>query len=186
MCGRYTQTASPQVIAEHFHLDTPPVIQPRYNIAPSQPVAVVRLNPESAQRECVMLRWGLVPSWAKDLAIGSQCINAKAETVDAKPSFRAAFKTRRCLVIADGFYEWKPQGRRKQPMWIGLRDRRPFAFAGLWEQWHTLRLVRFWKPARSSRPTPTTSWPPSTTECRSFLPPLPMRPGLIALLHQIR
>lgn len=82
-----------------------------------------------------MLRWGLIPSWAKDPRIGNQCINAKAETVAEKPSFRSAFKKRRCLVIATGFYEWQVQAHAKQPMWIGLKSRRPFAFAGLWEQW---------------------------------------------------
>ncbi|MEO6308774.1 MAG: SOS response-associated peptidase [Nitrospiraceae bacterium] len=135
MCGRFTQTATPEVIAEHFHLDEPPLFTPRYNIAPSQQVAAIRFNAETTTRECVMLRWGLIPSWAKDPKIGNQCINAKAETVAEKPSFRSAFKKRRCLVVADGFYEWQVQGTRKQPMWIGLRDRRPFAFAGLWEHW---------------------------------------------------
>ena len=135
MCGRFTQTAPPDVIAEHFHLDEPPLFKPRYNIAPSQQVAAIRINHDAAKRECIMLRWGLIPSWAKDPKIGNQCINAKAETVAEKPSFRSAFKKRRCLVIADGFYEWQIHGTRKQPMWIGLRDRRPFAFAGLWEHW---------------------------------------------------
>ena len=135
MCGRYTQTSTPDAIAQHFHLDEPPLFNPRYNIAPSQDVAAIRLNAETAKREGVLLRWGLIPSWAKDPKIGNQCINAKAETVAEKPSFRSAFKKRRCLVIADGFYEWQVQGARKRPMWIGLRDRRPFAFAGLWEYW---------------------------------------------------
>lgn len=83
-----------------------------------------------------MLRWGLIPSWAKDPKSASQCINAKAETVAEKPSFRSAFKKRRCLVLATGFYDWQAQARAKQPMWIGMKDQRPFAFAGLWEQWH--------------------------------------------------
>ena len=135
MCGRFTQTATPEVIAEQFHLDDLPLLTPRYNIAPSQQVAAIRLNLDASKRECVVLRWGLIPSWAKDPKIGNQCINAKAETVAEKPAFRAAFKKRRCLVIADGFYEWQLQGKQKQPMWIGLRDRRPFAFAGLWEHW---------------------------------------------------
>ena len=135
MCGRYTQTSTPDAIAQHFHLDEPPLFNPHYNIAPSQDVAAIRLNAETAKREGVLLRWGLIPSWAKDPKIGNQCINAKAETVAEKPSFRSAFKKRRCLVIADGFYEWQVQGARKRPMWIGLRDRRPFAFAGLWEYW---------------------------------------------------
>ena len=135
MCGRFTQTASPEIIAQQFDLDAPPLFKPRYNIAPSQQVAAIRINPDAAKRECVLLRWGLIPSWAKDAKIGNQCINAKAETVAEKPSFRSAFKKRRCLVIADGFYEWRLQGKQKQPMWIGLKRKRPFAFAGLWEHW---------------------------------------------------
>ena len=135
MCGRFSQTATPDVIADQFEVNEPPLFKPRYNIAPSQQVATIRLNPEAAKRECVMLRWGLIPSWAKDSKIGNQCINAKAETVAEKPSFRSAFNKRRCLVIADGFYEWQLQGKQKQPMWIGLKSKRPFAFAGLWEHW---------------------------------------------------
>jgi putative SOS response-associated peptidase YedK len=135
MCGRFTQTASPEVIAEQFKITNPPLFTPRYNIAPSQPIAAIRIDADTATRTLVMLRWGLIPSWAKDPKIGNQCINAKAETVAEKPSFRSAFKKRRCLVIATGFYEWQVQGRAKQPIWIGLRSKRPFAFAGLWEQW---------------------------------------------------
>jgi len=135
MCGRFTQTASPEIIAQQFDLDAPPLFKPRYNIAPSQQVAAIRINPDAAKRECVLLRWGLIPSWATDAKIGNQCINAKAETVAEKPSFRSAFKKRRCLVIADGFYEWRLQGKQKQPMWIGLKSKHPFAFAGLWEHW---------------------------------------------------
>lgn len=135
MCGRFTQTALPAVIAQEFGVATPPLFTPRYNIAPSQPIAAIRIDPDTATRTLAMLRWGLIPSWAKDPKIGYQCINAKAETVAEKPSFRAAFKKRRCLVIATGFYEWQVQGRAKQPLWIGLKSHRPFAFAGLWEQW---------------------------------------------------
>jgi putative SOS response-associated peptidase YedK len=135
MCGRFTQTATPAIIAEQFGVAVPSLFQPRYNIAPSQPIAVIRIEPDSTTRALVMLRWGLIPSWAKDPTIGNQCINAKAETVAEKPSFRSAFKKRRCLVVATGFYEWQVQGRTKQPMWIGLQSQRPFAFAGLWEQW---------------------------------------------------
>ena len=135
MCGRFTQTASPEVIAEQFKITNPPLFTPRYNIAPSQPIAAIRIDPDRATWTLVMLRWGLIPSWAKDPKIGNQCINAKAETVAEKPSFRSAFKKRRCLVIATGFYEWQVQGRAKQPIWIGLQSKRPFAFAGLWEQW---------------------------------------------------
>jgi putative SOS response-associated peptidase YedK len=135
MCGRFTQTATPAIIAEQFGVAVPSLFQPRYNIAPSQPIAVIRIEPDSTTRTLVMLRWGLIPSWAKDPTIGNQYINAKAETVAEKPSFRSAFKKRRCLVVATGFYEWQVQGRTKQPMWIGLQSQRPFAFAGLWEQW---------------------------------------------------
>jgi len=135
MCGRFSQTASTEVITQQFALDDLPLFKPRYNIAPSQPIAAIRIEPDTTTRNLVMLRWGLVPSWAKDPKIGNQCINAKAETVGEKPSFRSAFKKRRCLILATGFYEWQAQGRTKQPMWIGLRSRRPFAFAGLWEHW---------------------------------------------------
>ena len=135
MCGRFTQTATPAALAQQFGLSIPPLLTPRYNIAPSQPVAAIRIDPETTTRQLVQLRWGLIPSWATDPKIGYQCINAKAETVAEKPSFRAAFRKRRCLVVATGFYEWQVQGKQKQPMWIGLNDQRPFAFAGLWEQW---------------------------------------------------
>lgn len=135
MCGRFAQTASASVIAQQFGVAVPPGLAARYNIAPSQPVAVIRIAPGSASRELVLVRWGLIPSWAKDPKMGFQCINAKAETAAEKPSFRGAFKARRCLVLATGFYEWRVQGRVKQPMWIGLKSRGPFAFAGLWEQW---------------------------------------------------
>lgn len=135
MCGRFSQTASPDIIAEQFQIPDLPLFSPRYNIAPSQSVAAIRIEPDTTTRRLVQLRWGLIPSWAKDPKIGNQCINAKAETVAEKPSFRSAFKKRRCLVIATGFYEWQVQGRTKQPMWIGLRNKRPFALAGLWEHW---------------------------------------------------
>ena len=131
MCGRFSQTASPGIIAEQFQVSGLPLFQPRYNIAPSQSIAAIRIEPDTTTRRLVQLRWGLIPSWAKDPKIGNQCINAKAETVAEKPAFRSAFKKRRCLVIATGFYEWQVQGRTKQPMWIGLRSKRPFAFAGL-------------------------------------------------------
>lgn len=135
MCGRFSQTATPEIIAEQFGVNGSLLFQPRYNIAPSQSIAAIRIEPDTTTRKLVMLRWGLIPSWAKDAKIGNQCINAKAETVAEKPSFRSAFKKRRCLIVATGFYEWQVQGARKQPMWIGLRNKRPFAFAGLWEHW---------------------------------------------------
>jgi len=135
MCGRFSQTASPEVIAQQFDITDSPLFNPRYNIAPSQPIVAIRIEPDTTTRKLVLLRWGLIPSWAKDPKIGNQCINAKAETVAEKPSFRSAFKKRRCLVVATGFYEWQVRGPVKQPMWIGLRSNRPFAFAGLWEHW---------------------------------------------------
>jgi putative SOS response-associated peptidase YedK len=123
-----------------------PPLAPRFNIAPTQPVAAVRLAPESGQRQLAFLKWGLVPAWAKDPAIGNRLINARAESVAEKPAFRAAFRRRRCLVVADGFYEWQRSGGRKQPYFIRLRDDRPFAFAGLWESWEGKDVPRtFWE-----------------------------------------
>ncbi|NDJ18897.1 SOS response-associated peptidase [Myxacorys almedinensis] len=132
MCGRFSQTHSAESIAKLFHLQTIPDWQPRYNIAPTQSIPAIV---QSAQhREFKKFRWGLVPSWAKDVSIGSKLINARAETVAEKPSFRDAFRRRRCLILADGFYEWKTQSGQKQPFYIRLKDGSPFAFAGLWER----------------------------------------------------
>ena len=137
MCGRFTLRAPASVIAEQFALFEVPSLQPRFNIAPTQPVPVVRMTPQQAQpqRQFVVLHWGLVPSWATDAAIGNRMINARAETAAAKPAFRTALRRRRCLIVADGFYEWQTVGKRRQPMFIHMRDDRPFAFAGLWESW---------------------------------------------------
>ena len=138
MCGRFTLRAPASVIAEHFALLEMPPFAPRFNIAPSQPVAVVRLAPQEpppGQRQLVWIRWGLIPGWAKDPAIGNRMINARAETVAEKPAYRAAMRRRRCLLPADGFFEWQKTGRAKQPYFIRLHDDRPFAFAGLWEAW---------------------------------------------------
>ena len=135
MCGRFTRKENFQQLAKLLGVRTLPQLPPRYNIAPSQLVACVRVNPESLENECVSLKWGLVPSWAKDPSIGQKMINARAETVAEKPSFRRAFQQRRCLILADGFYEWKREGKEKQPYYIHFTDNRPFAFAGLWERW---------------------------------------------------
>jgi putative SOS response-associated peptidase YedK len=138
MCGRYTLTISPDQLRAVFHLEAAPPadLAPRFNIAPTQAVAVV---PNEGPRHVEMFQWGLIPSWAKDSKIGNSLINARAETVAEKPAFRAAFKKRRCLVLADGFYEWRREGTgrgaRKTPMFIQMKDGRPFAFAGLWEAW---------------------------------------------------
>ena len=135
MCGRFTLKTRGEVLAEHFGLPEVPELVPRFNIAPSQPVAVVREGAEGAGRELVGLRWGLIPPWADDPAIGHRMINARAETVAERPAFRAALRRRRCLVVADGFYEWRRQDGRKQPFYFRLKDGGPFAFAGLWERW---------------------------------------------------
>lgn len=137
MCGRFTLRAPPSVVAEQFSLLDTPDLRPRHNIAPSQDIPVVRYPPESSlkTRQLVWLRWGLVPGWAQDPAMGDRLINARAETAADKPAFRAALRRRRCLVAADGFYEWQRTGPRKHPYFIRLRDDRPFAFAGLWELW---------------------------------------------------
>ncbi|PLX81838.1 MAG: hypothetical protein C0617_16005 [Desulfuromonas sp.] len=135
MCGRYTLTLSPGELAEAFALDEVPDLSPRYNIAPSQPVAAVRLEGPGRKRRLVLLRWGLVPGWAKDPGVGVRMINARSESAYAKPSFRAAFRSRRCLIPADGFYEWQKVGGRKRAFHVRRRDRGPMAFAGLWERW---------------------------------------------------
>ncbi len=125
----------PGDIAQLFELAAEPRLVPRYNIAPTQPVGIVRVQTNTTQREWAIVQWGLVPSWSKDPSIGSRMINARAETVADKPSFRAAFRRRRCLVPADGFYEWQRSGSSKQPYYIAMQDGAPFAFAGLWEYW---------------------------------------------------
>lgn len=135
MCGRYTLTADANELAAHFGLDGVPAWTPRFNIAPTQEVAVLRAIPGLGLHGD-LVRWGLVPGWAKDLRIGNRLINARADTVAEKPAFRSAFHHRRCLIPADGFYEWRQVGpRRKQPYWIGFEGRTLFAFAGLWEHW---------------------------------------------------
>jgi putative SOS response-associated peptidase YedK len=135
MCGRFSLGASATKLAELFDLTEVPNWAPRYNIAPTQELLVVVKAPEHPDRQVRRHRWGLIPSWAKDRGIGNQLINAQAETVPTKPAFRAAFRKRRCLVPADGFYEWTQQGGQKQPYYIRLRDGGPFAIAGLWEHW---------------------------------------------------
>ncbi|MGO9567986.1 MAG: SOS response-associated peptidase, partial [Desulfomonilaceae bacterium] len=135
MCGRFVLMTVGRDIAEHFQLSEEPELEPRYNIAPTQIVAVVRLDPETTHWQLRLAKWGLVPFWAKDPSIGSRLINARAESAADKPAFRAAFKHRRCLVPADGFYEWERAKKNRQPYFFGAADKRPFAFAGLWEHW---------------------------------------------------
>lgn len=135
MCGRFTLTVSADKIRDFFPLFDIPDTTPRYNIAPTQPVLAVRKIEGLDRPQGAMLRWGLIPFWADDKKIGSRLINARAESVATTPAFRAAFRSRRCLVLADGFYEWQQLGSGKQPYHLRFQDRRPFAFAGLWDKW---------------------------------------------------
>jgi putative SOS response-associated peptidase YedK len=150
MCGRFTISEVPDELADQCCLIDSVPIEPRYNIAPSQMVPVIAFGSSDGSGACILkpgeggrpsgrilihLKWGLVPGWAKDPSIGNRMINARAETVAEKPSYRSAFKRRRCLMLADGFFEWKKQGGSKQPYHIRMQDRSLFAFAGLWEHW---------------------------------------------------
>lgn len=134
MCGRFTSLLSPELLAAIYEIFGLPESTPRYNIAPSQPVSIVRQN-VAGQRELATVKWGLIPSWAKDPSIGHSLINARGETVAEKPSFRAAFKHRRCIIPASGFYEWVAVGGAKQPWYIKGYEDRPLSLAGLWEHW---------------------------------------------------
>jgi putative SOS response-associated peptidase YedK len=155
MCGRFTLSQSAETLSQAFQIPSFPDLEQQYNIAPTHAVATVLYNSDK-KREFQQLRWGLIPSWAKDIGIGAKLINARSETVAEKPAFRAAFKYRRCIVIADGFYEWQQQGTtvispasvekqfssrqnkfKKQPFYFRLQDAQPFGFAGLWEQWES-------------------------------------------------
>lgn len=135
MCGRFTLTLDPGELQELLNLGPfIHIVQPRYNIAPSQPIPIVK---DSEKREVELYRWGLVPSWADDPKIGYRMINARSETANEKPSFRAAFKRRRCLILADGFFEWRNEekGAQKTPYLFKLKNDAPFTFAGLYEHW---------------------------------------------------
>jgi putative SOS response-associated peptidase YedK len=152
MCGRYLLRAGSRLLERAFGIsefsETPRDLAPRFNVAPTQLVPIVRTKPGreltivrradgSAERELASVRWGLIPAWAKDPGIGNRMINARAESVAEKPAFRAAFRSRRCVVPASGFYEWKREGRGpKRPYLIRRRDGEPIGFAGLWESWH--------------------------------------------------
>jgi putative SOS response-associated peptidase YedK len=138
MCGRYVRRSDKQRIAEHFHVHGPsvPDFGPSWNVAPQTFQPIVRLNRDTGERELVLMRWGLIPFWAKDPKIGLRTINAKAETITTAPAFREAIKFRRCLAPADAFYEWqKLDAKTKQPFAIAMKDGKPYAFAGLWEKW---------------------------------------------------
>jgi putative SOS response-associated peptidase YedK len=133
MCGRYSITTSTEAMRRLFQVDDRPNLQPRYNVAPTQTAPIIRRRGEG--RGLDMLRWGLLPKWSKDNSGAARMINARSETIAEKPAYREAFRTRRCLVPADGFYEWQVRGKSKQPYRICLTDGGTFAFAGLWESW---------------------------------------------------
>jgi putative SOS response-associated peptidase YedK len=142
MCGRFTLRTPMTVLIGQFQLGVEAarqlaLFEPRYNIAPTQEILAVRVEPKSGEREASPLRWGLIPSWSKEPASGPPMINARGESIAEKPSFRTAYRQRRCLIPADGFYEWQKSATssKKQPYYIHYRDNRPFAFAGLWEAW---------------------------------------------------
>jgi putative SOS response-associated peptidase YedK len=134
MCGRFVITSAPEAIRRLLRYEEQPNFPPRYNIAPTQPIPIVRM--EHGIRHFALARWGLIPSWVKDPKQFALLINARLEGIESKPSYRAAMKRRRCLIPADGFYEWKKEGNGKQPYFVRARDRQPFAFAGLWETWN--------------------------------------------------
>jgi putative SOS response-associated peptidase YedK len=133
MCGRYTITSAPEALRALFRYDERPDFPPRFNVASTQPIPIVRLA--DGRREFALVRWGFVPSWVKDPNAFALIVNARGESVCDKPAFRAAMKRRRCLIPADGFYEWQATAGRKQPFYIHARSGEPLAFAGLWETW---------------------------------------------------
>jgi putative SOS response-associated peptidase YedK len=136
MCGRYRLSRRKQIVEEYFHCGSDePDWAPRYNVAPTQPIPVIRQNPKEPVRELSLMKWGLIPSWAKDSSVAAQMINARSETASTKPAFRDALKSRRCLIPADGFYEWMRTGKTKQPYCFEVNDGELFAFAGLWDRW---------------------------------------------------
>jgi putative SOS response-associated peptidase YedK len=136
MCGRYRLSRRKQLVEEYFDASSDAMEwTPRYNIAPTQAVPVIRQNPKEPRRELSLMRWGLIPSWAKDSSIAAQMINARSETAATKPAFRDPLASRRCLVPVDGFYEWKRSGKTKQPYCFEVNDGELFAFAGLWDRW---------------------------------------------------
>lgn len=173
MCGRYSLTSPPEAIQRLFALDGPaPNFGPRYNIAPTQDAPVVGLRKDGAARGLAMLRWGLVPFWSEGPDSRYSMINARAESVRSKPAFRAAFKERRCLVPADGFYEWKARGsgQKKQPHRIVRQDGEPFAFAGLWEHW---------EPKEGGDEEPIRSFTIIVTDANELLKPIHERMPVI-------
>ncbi len=167
MCGRFAFYSPSEAAAALFGATGSVDFPPRYNIAPTQSVAAVRHGADN-ERELVALRWGLIPFWAKDPSIGNRMINARAETVAEKPSYRNAYKHRRCVVLADGFYEWRKEGGGKTPYFISLASGKPFGLAGLWENWTD-------KESGESLQTTTLI----TTDANDFMAPLHHRMPVI-------
>jgi putative SOS response-associated peptidase YedK len=135
MCGRFALIITPAELEKIFGLRLDEEFNPRYNIAPSQTVPVITYQEKDKKKKISSMKWGLVPSWAKDYSIGDRMINARSETIQEKPSFRSAFQRRRALIPASGFFEWKREGNTKTPYFIGMQEMKTFAFAGLWERW---------------------------------------------------
>lgn len=138
MCGRYRLTRKKEILAEHFGIEPPDNWQPRYNVAPAQDVPVIRQDRNEPRRIALTMRWGLIPFWSKDAKDGFKMINARSEGIAEKPAFKEALRKRRCLIPADGFYEWQKSGGKKRPFCFTLANETPFAFAGLWERWKDL------------------------------------------------
>jgi putative SOS response-associated peptidase YedK len=161
MCGRYTLTSPSEDLALLFDISQLPLLPPRYNMAPTQEAAVVRVTAPGEPRRLDFLRWGLIPYWAKEASIGNRMINARSEGVAEKPSYRHSFKKKRCLVPTSGFYEWKKEGKAKQPYMIRRHDGKPFAFAGLWSTW---------KDPEKQEPVETFTI--MTTDANDFIRPL--------------
>jgi putative SOS response-associated peptidase YedK len=136
MCGRYRQSRRKQILEEHFLADWDELEwHPRYNIAPTQPIPIIRQNPKESVRKISLARWGLIPSWSKDSSSAAKMINARSETAATMPAFRDAMKSRRCVIPADGFYEWKRDGKTKEPYCFEVNNGELFAFAGIWDRW---------------------------------------------------
>ena len=135
MCGRYTLSTPTDLLSDLFELESAVTVSPRFNIAPTQTAPVIRVDAATKARRLDLLKWGLVPFWAKDPSIGNRMINARAETVAEKPAYRVSFRKKRCLIPADGFYEWQATGGPKQPFFFHRGDGYPFAMAGLWDRW---------------------------------------------------
>jgi len=168
MCGRFVGFRRLEELIKHFPIDVANVnVTPNYNIAPTQEILAIVRQDEKNNLE--RLHWGFVPFWAKDTAIGNRMINARSETVGTKPSFRTAFRCRRCLILADGFYEWKGDKELKQPMFLTLPNGRPFAFAGLWEDWDN----------KGKEPTPYRSCTILTREASESVMPIHNRMPVI-------